>query len=519
MSKSICGRIIFLLLFPALLLAEEPVDLQAIQRIKEEGLKNSKIMETTSYLTDVYGPRLMGSPDLREAAEWSMEQLKAWGISDVKIENWGTFGRGWENDKIEAAMTEPRYMPLIAYPKAWTQSTNGTLKGTPYILEVESEEELDAISDSLTGAIVMLGKPREWEMNFKPEATRYSDEELAEIAMAEEPGAKSPWADRREEYRKYRALRKRIDKFLENKHVGVILEASQRENGTVRVYDGGSYKLDESLALPDIVVANEHYGRIYRILKKNKPVTLEITVQNRTFEQDTLGYNVIAEIPGTDRKLKDEVVMIGAHLDSWHAGTGATDNASNCAIVMEVMRILKTIGITPRRTIRMALWSGEEEGYLGSRGYLENHYGDRRTMVLKDAHKDFDVYFNLDNGSGKIRGIYCQENDAVRPIFEDWLAPFNDMGATVVTMQNTSGTDHIPFNEIGLPGFQFVQDPLDYMNRTHHTNMDVYEHVPPGDVMQAAVIMASFAYHAAMRDTKIPRKALPKPKPKDPWDD
>jgi Zn-dependent M28 family amino/carboxypeptidase len=313
-------------------------------------------------------------------------------------------------------------------------------------------------------------------------------------------------------------LRKKIFALLEEKKVGVIIEASEREYGTIRVYSGGSYKMSEEPGLPDLVISNEQYGRIYRILKKNLPVTLEVNTKNTFFETDTIAFNVIAEIPGTDRKLEDEIVMLGAHLDSWHPGTGATDNAGNCAVVMEAMRILKALDVKPRRTIRMALWSGEEQGYLGSRGYLEKHYGDRTTMTLKEAHKDFSVYFNLDNGNGKIRGIYLQENDAARPIFEAWLKPFNDMDATVVSIQNTSGTDHIPFNEIGLPGFQFIQDPIDYMSRTHHTNMDVYEHIIAGDAMQSAVILATFVYHAAMRDKKIPRKTLPEPKPKDPWD-
>ncbi len=518
MFKGILKSILISVVLCGLLFAAEPVDLQAIQKIKDEGVKNSHVMETLSYLTDVYGPRLTGSPDLKEAADWAVKQLKEWGIKNAIIEDWGTFGRGWKNNKVYAEMTTPRYMPLIAYPKTWTNSTDGIINGSPYLLDIESADELEAITDTLIGAIIMLGKPREWEPSFKTDARRYDDEELAGIAAAPDPGAKSPWADRRKEFKRYRDLRKKTEKFLTEKEVGVILEPSQREHGTVRVHKGGSYKLGEEPALPALVVSNEQYGRIYRILQKDIPVTMQIDVQNTFYEKDTIAFNVIAEIPGNDRKLEDEMVMLGAHLDSWHAGTGATDNGGNCAVVMEAMRILKTIGVKPRRTIRMALWSGEEQGYLGSRGYLAKHYGDRKTMELKDAHKDFSVYFNLDNGTGKIRGIYLQENDAARPIFEAWLKPFNDMGAEVVTIKNTSGTDHIPFNEIGLPGFQFIQDPIDYMTRTHHTNMDVYEHVVAGDAMQASVILASFVYHAAMRDAKIPRKPLPEPKEKDPWE-
>jgi len=507
--KKINKRIVFVLMVLSIsVFAEEPVDLQIVQEIKMEATQNSQVMETVSYLTDVYGPRLTGSPELREAAEWAQKQLIEWGINNVKLEDWGTFGRGWKMENISAAMTSPRYMPLIAYPRAWTKSTKGEMTGAPKLLIIESEEDLDAYKDSLAGAIVMLGKPRAWEPKFEEEARRYDDEELAEIATAPELGAKSPRAERRKQYMAKRALNRKIFKFLKDENVGVIVEPSEREHGTVRVYSRGGYKLDKEPGIPSVVISNEQYGRIYRILEKNIPVTLKLNVQNKLTENDTLGFNLLSEIPGTD---EEEVVMLGGHLDSWYAGTGATDNAAACAVAMEAMRILKKIGVKPKRTIRLALWSGEEQGYLGSRGYLAKHYGDRKTMKLKDAHEDFSVYFNLDNGAGKIRGIYLQGNDAARPIFESWFKPFHDMGASVVTIRNTSGTDHIPFNELGLPGFQFIQDPIDYMPRTHHTNMDVYEHVIPGDVMQASMIMATFVYHAAMRDAKIPRKPLPEP--------
>ncbi len=509
----ICRRIIVMLMVLSVsIFAEEPVNLQIVQKIKMEATKNSKVMETVSYLTDVYGPRLTGSPELMEAAEWAQKQLKEWGITNVKLEDWGTFGRGWTMDHISAAMISPRYMPLIAYPKAWTKSTEGELTGKPVLLEIESKDQLDAYKDSLAGAIIMLGKHRAWEPKFEADAKRYDDEKLAEIAKARELGAKSPWSERRKEWMARRELKKKILKFLKDEKVGVILESSEREHGTVRAYTRGGYKISDEPGVPGIIVSNEQYGRICRILEKKIPVTLKIDIQNKIFKDDTLGFNLIAEIPGTDGSLEDEVVMFGGHLDSWYAGTGATDNAASCAVAMEAMRILKKIGVKPRRTIRLALWSGEEQGYLGSRGYLAKHYGDRKTMELRDAHEDFSVYFNLDNGAGKIRGIYLQGNDAARPIFEAWFRPFHDMGASVVTIRNTSGTDHIPFNELGLPGFQFIQDPIDYMTRTHHTNMDVYEHVIPGDVMQASMVMATFVYHAAMRGSKIPRKPLPEPK-------
>jgi len=511
MMKILTKIVLVLVMLSIPILAEEPVNLQMVQKIKMEATENSQVMETISYLTDVYGPRLTGSPELREAAEWAQKQLMEWGIHDAKLEDWGTFGRGWTMSHISAAMVSPRYMPLIAYPTAWTEGTDGEIIGSPILLEIDSEDQLDAFQDSLAGAIIMLGKPRDWEPKFEADAKRYDDEKLADIAKSPELGAKSPWEERRKQWKARRALRKKISDFLKDEKVGAVLVPSEREHGTVRAYSRGGYKLSDEPGIPRIVVANEQYGRIYRILDKNIPVTLKIDIQNNLFDSDTIGFNLIAEIPGTDGSLEDEVVMLGGHLDSWHAGTGATDNAASCAVGMEAMRILKKIGVKPKRTIRLALWSGEEQGYLGSRGYLAKHYGDRKTMELKDAHEDFSVYFNLDNGAGKIRGIYLQGNDATRPIFEAWFKPFHDMGASVVTIRNTSGTDHIPFNELGLPGFQFIQDPIDYMPRTHHTNMDVYEHVIPGDVMQASMIMATFVHHAAMRDAKIPRKPLPEP--------
>ncbi|HEX9652422.1 MAG TPA: M20/M25/M40 family metallo-hydrolase, partial [bacterium] len=291
----------------------------------------------------------------------------------------------------------------------------------------------------------------------------------------------------------------------------VVLEPSEREHGTIRVHSGGSYKIGAEPVSPALVVAAEHYGRLARLLEKNIPVKVEINIQTRFFENDSLGYNVIAEIPGTDKKLKTELVMLGGHLDSWHSGTGATDNAAGCAVTMEAARILNAIGVKPRRTIRIALWGGEEQGLLGSHGYVRNHFGDRHTLALKAEHTRLSAYFNLDNGTGKIRGIYLQENDAVRPVFEAYLAPFHDLGAIGVTIRDTGGTDHLAFDAVGLPGFQFIQDPIDYGTRTHHTNMDVYDHAQPSDLMQASVIMASFVYHTAMRDEKLPRKPLPEP--------
>ncbi len=509
-SKMLSAVIIVLFIFPAL--AQEPVDLNTIMKIKDEGFHHSKVMETLFYLTDVYGPRLTNSPNYKKAAQWCVEQFKKWGLKNAHLEPWGTFGRGWAVERFSIEMIEPQYLNMIAYPKAWTPGTNGTITGQPVLVDIKSEEDFEKYRGKLKGAIVMTRPSREAETHFKADAKRYSDEDLKELAQAPEPGAKPSWWKRREEYLRRRRLRNKINKFFLEEGAAVVLEASAREHGTILVQRGGSHKMNAEPVLPSMVVAIEHYWRVVRLLEKGIPVKLSINIQTRFFDDDSLGYNVIAEIPGSDKKLKNEIVMLGGHLDSWHAGTGATDNAAGCAVTMEAVRILKAIGVKPRRTIRIALWGGEEQGLLGSRGYVKKHFGDPETMELTPEHAKFSAYFNLDNGSGKIRGIYLQGNDAVRPIFEAYLKPFHDLGATTVTIRNTGGTDHLSFDAVGLPGFQFIQDPLDYFTRTHHTNMDVYDHAIKSDLMQASVIMASFVYHTAMRDAKIPRKPLPKPR-------
>jgi hypothetical protein len=491
--------------------AQESVDLMMISKIKSEGFDNSQIMDIASYLTDVHGPRLTNSPNYWKASQWCVDQLTEWGLANAQLEPWGPFGRGWEVERFSMVVTEPQFMSIIAYPKAWTPGTDGVVSGNPVQVKIESEEDLNNYRGKLAGAIVLAGEPREAETHFEADAKRFSDEELSKLIEAPEPDAQSPWAARREEFRRRRALREKVNRFLKSEGVAVVLEPSEREHGTIRVHRSGSFQIGVDTGPPALVVSAEQYARLARLLDKDIPVKLEISIQARFLDDDSLGYNVIAEIPGIDKKLKTEVVMLGGHLDSWHSGTGATDNAAGCAVAMEAVRILKAVGARPRRTIRIALWGGEEQGLLGSHGYVKNHFGDRATMALKPAHGDLSAYFNLDNGSGKIRGIYLQGNDAVRPIFEAWLRPFHDLDAATVTIRTTGGTDHLAFDAVGLPGFQFIQDPLDYDTRTHHTNMDVYDHLQKGDLMQASVIMASFVYHAAMRDEKLPRKIPPKP--------
>jgi hypothetical protein len=485
--------------------AQEPVNLQAVSRIKTEGLENSQVMETLFWLTDVHGPRLTGSPNMRAASEWARDQLAKWGLENARLETWGAFGRGWAAERFSIEMLAPQYQPLIAWPQAWTASTNGVISSTPVLVDVKTEEDFAKYKGKLRGAIVLAQRPREAETHFEADAKRRDEKRLAELAQAPEPGAPSPGFGRREEF----ALREKTAKFLREEGAAVLLYPSRGEHGTLFVQSGSRDR--NAATLPTFMVAIEHYSRVWRLLEKGIPVKLEINAQNRFYDIDSLGFNVIAEIPGMDKKLKDEVVMLGGHLDSWHAGTGATDNATGCSVAMEAVRILKALGLQPRRTIRLALWSGEEQGLLGSRGYVKQHFADRAAMQPRPEHEKFSGYFNLDNGTGKIRGVYLQGNDMVRPIFEAWLKPFNDLGANTLTIRNTDGTDHLSFDAVGLPGFQFIQDEIDYDTRTHHTNMDVYDHALKGDLMQASVIMASFVYHAAMREEKLPRKPMPKP--------
>lgn len=511
MKRRLLLPVVCILIAPSYLSAGEPVDLRVISSIRDEGFRHSQIMETLSYLTDVHGPRLTGSPGLKGAAEWCRDAMVDWGLENARLERWGDFGRGWEVEHFAIEMLEPSYVNIIAYPKAWTPGTDGTITGTPILIDAKSVEDLEQYEGTLEGAIVMTKEPREPETSFEPDAKRYSDKELAEIAKAREPGRSRFGNFDREAWRARRALRRRMREIFQEEGVGVLLEPSRGAHGTLFVQGGGSHEADAEPAPPSLVVSYEHYGRIARLLKKDIPVTLKIDVKNR-FIEDTDGYNVVAEIPGTDPKLKDELVMLGGHLDSWQGSTGATDNAAGCAVAMEAVRILEAIGAKPRRTIRIALWTGEEQGLLGSRAYVKKHFGDRDSMELEPDHERLSAYFNLDNGTGKIRGVYCQGNSAVQPIFDKYLKPFHDLDATTTTLRNTGGTDHLSFDAVGLPGFQFIQDEIDYGTRTHHTNMDCYERIIKGDVMQAAVIMASFVYNTANRDEKMPRKALPKPR-------
>lgn len=492
-------------------LAAEPVDHDVIARMKLEGFQRSRAMEALSYLTDVHGPRLTGSPAYRAAAEWARGRLAEYGLANARLDPWGTFGKGWSLTKVSVELAEPQYAPLIAYPKAWTRGTNGPVSGQPILVDVTSKDDFAKYRGKLRGAIVMNGAapvPRP----LASLGTRLDEKELAEMARAIDPGEPRTYRAEDEFWKKFVATSEEITKFFIDEGVSVLVEPSARDWGIVRVATQSYTNFD--VPFTAIVLAREHYGRVARLLEKKVPVRLDVDVRVAVHDQDTTGYNVIAEIPGTDPKLKDEVVMLGAHLDSWHAGTGATDNAAGCVVMMEAVRILKAIGARPRRTVRIALWGGEEQGYFGSLGYVRKHFGDPDKVTTLPGHAKLAAYFNLDNGTGRIRGVYLQGNELVRPIFESWLAPFNYLGASTLTVKNTSGTDHMPFEALGLPGFQFIQDPVEYGTRTHHTSMDVYEAVSEEDLQVSSVIVASFAYNAAMREEMLPREPAPRPEAK-----
>jgi len=499
--------VILLVLFAVQIGAQEKLDLQMVQRIRREGLENSQIADLLIYLCDVHAPRLPASPQYVKAGEWVVAKAKELGLANAQMEPYGTFGRSWELQKFYAAMTSPQYLPLIGYPKAWTPGTNGVVKGNPVLISVRTAAELEKYKGKLKGAIVMTQGPQDLPISFEPGASRLSDEDLRKLELAPEPAARSPYSARMAEMAAQQQLQQAVSKFLQAEGAAVVLEPSRGgKDGTVFVASGGSRMKGAAMPLPSVVLAIEHYNRIARILQKNIPVEIEVEVQARFTEDDLPGTNVIAEIPGVDKKLKSEVVMLGGHFDTWHSGTGATDDGAGCAVALEAVRILKAIGVQPRRTIRLALWDAEEQAFVGSRGYVTNHFYDRVKKEKKPEYDKLSAYFNLDNGSGKVRGIYAQGNSAAAPIFAAWLEPVRDLGAATVTLRNTGGTDHLPFDGVGLPGFQFIQDVLEYNTLTHHSNMDVYDHLSRGDLMQAATVMAWFVYNAAMREEMLPRK-------------
>lgn len=523
----------------------ESLDMAMYQRIRDEGLNHSHVMEFASALMDGIGPRLTGSPNLEKANDWTRDTLTKIGLENAHLEDWGEFGMGWQQLNTWARMVTPDTAVLILQATPWSLATPGPVTGDVMFVNIQTEKDFDQYRGKLAGKIVLYGGMREVPPVDKALFDRYTDEELAKLAEfpvnANSGGIPPEFRARiRERMERMRMIDKVADFFAEEK-VAAVIEPSRDSrvgggSGGTFFDDNGAtlgrtpYLADKKVKIPVAVAAIESYGRLYRLVEAHVPVTVEINIDTKFTGDHEHGYDTVAEIPGTDPKLKDQVVMLGGHLDSWIAGTGATDNGAGTVVAMEAVRILKALDVRPRRTIRIALWTGEEQGLFGSKGYCKQHFGSaalstapdqmalpeymRRAsgpLEVKPEQKLISAYFNVDNGSGKIRGVYLQGNAAVAPIFAQWIAPLKDLGVTTLSMRNTGGTDHLSFDAVGIPGFQFIQDSLDYESRTHHSNQDVVERLQPSDLKQIATVEAIFVYNAAMRDQMIPRKPLPNP--------
>lgn len=559
--------VVLLLIFlasPATLLAQTqtapaPDPNDPVQRIKDEGMNRSQVMQTLSYLSDVIGPRLTASPGMKRANEWTRDQLTKWGLQNARLESFGPFGRGWELKRFSAQVVEPLAIPLIAYPKAWSPGLASPITAEVVYFDARNDADLEKFKGKLNGKIVLTAPMREVSAHFQALGTRLNEKELLALADAPEPrpgGGRGNFGNNPAARAAAEFAANKL-RFFQAEGAALLIDPSRGDGGTIFVQSASvpqpvrdpnapptrgisAYDRSGPKVTPQLTLAIEHYNRIVRMLQAGEPVKMAVDLSVAWHETDLMGYNTIAEIPGTD--LKDEVVMLGGHMDSWHSGTGATDNAAGVSVAMEAVRIIQALGLKPRRTIRVALWSGEEQGLLGSRAYVAQHLGSMQNpatsaapatgggstnangggagngngnsaapqtgpvLVKKADYEKFSAYFNLDNGTGKIRGVYLQGNEAVRPIFRQWLAPFRDMGATTLSISNTGGTDHLAFDAIGLPGFQFIQDEIEYGTRTHHSNQDVFDRIQADDMKQAATIMATFVYQTAMLDQKLPRK-------------
>lgn len=501
------------------LLAQNAPDPAVVAKLRNAEATTSQVMDIAFYLTDVNGPRLTASPGFLSAANWAKDKLTGWGLTNATIEPWGEFGKGWQTERCYVAMTKPYYANLIAYPKAWTAGT-GKKPVTGDIVLIKATDSATLVQQytgKLKGKIIMTWVKDSLHPSFTPDGSRLEDSVLQKMAAAEmrEPGGNGPFGSRtgRPSFTQAIAFTRTLNALIASEKPALTLSMAIRgTDGTVFVQSGGSYAKDAPEAGASVVLASDDYLRLQRLVSAGIPVELEADIKTKFLDKDLQGYNVIAEIPGTDPVLKNQVVMLGGHLDSWHSATGATDNAAGCAVMLEAVRLLKASGVQPRRTIRIALWGGEEQGLFGSRNYVKMHLGDPATMQLKPEAAKISAYYNLDNGTGKIRGIYLQGNSAARPVFTKWFEPFADMGAATVTINNTGSTDHVSFDAIGIPGFQFIQDGIEYGTRTHHSNMDTYDHLVPEDLKQAATIVAAFVYNTAQQEEMIPRKELPKPR-------
>jgi hypothetical protein len=539
-----------------------------IARIQDEGLKRSQVMQTLGYLSDVIGPRLTASPGMKRANEWTRDQLTKWGLQNAHLEAWGPFGRGWTLKRFSAQVSEPTAFPVIAYPKAWSPGIAAPLTADVVYVDAKNEADLEKFKGKLNGKIVLTSPVRDVAAHFDPLGTRMNEKDLLTLADAPEPrpgGQARNFANAAAAFRTAAAFNNARMRFFDQEGVAVLIDPSRGDGGTIFVqsatvvptatpdanatgFPRGTPPYDKSAPkiIPQLVMAIEHYNRIVRMLQAGEAVKMSVDLAVAWQDTDLNGYNTVAEIPGTD--LKDEIVMLGGHMDSWHSGTGATDNGAGVSVAMEAVRIIQALGLKPRRTIRIALWTGEEQGLLGSRAYVAEHFGVMQTpassavpstggantngmgngngngngngaaapqqppaqvLVKKAEYEKLSGYFNLDNGTGKIRGVYLQGNEGVRSLFRQWLTPFRDMGAATLSIANTGGTDHLSFDAIGLPGFQFIQDEIEYDTRTHHSNQDVFDRIQGDDMRQAATIMAAFVYQTAMRDQKLPRKPAP----------
>ena len=508
--------------------AQEPVDLDMVSRIRQEAFHRSQVMATFSHLTENIGPRLTNSPQMAQANAWTRGKFSEWGLVNVHDEAFDDFGRGWEFSDASVEMLSPRTLPLHALPKAWTPGTNGPVEGEVMAVAIKQRADLDKYKGKLAGKILLLNEAREYKRGVEADSHRHDEAGLAELQVFAVPrDADTDRARRVRTYTERQELARATNEFFVAEGVLAALSISGWDNGIIRVGGGGSRKAGESAGVPELAMAAEHYNQLARAIERKQPVKLRVNVKARfTDEANQPGYNTVAEIPGSGSKA-GEIVMLGAHMDSWHTGTGAADNAAGVAVMMEAMRILKAVGAKPRRTIRVALWSGEEQGLIGSQAYVARHFAawpeptDPKQKALpaslreptgalqkKRDYDRFAAYFNMDNGSGRFRGIHAQENLAVMPIFKAWLEPFHDVGATTVVTRNTGSTDHVSFDRVGLPGFQFIQDRLDYFSNVHHSHLDTWDHAEPEDLKQAAAIVASFVYHAAMREERLPRKPL-----------
>jgi carboxypeptidase Q len=574
MMKRILGIVVLIAVFASLALSQmvaEKVDTLVINRIKEEGLKNSQVMDLLSTLSDIYGPRLAGSPDYKEAAAWMSQKLASIGLQNVHFETSAPLAKGWALKKFYVNAIQPKVFPIVAYPKAWSPGIKGPITAEVIVLSAMNDEELNTYKGKLKGKFVLVSALQNVNAHFEAEGRRYTDTDLLQMANAGEAGGGrggNPYgrnpaardsmirvqikqtnpdadeatitrmvAERTRPFADQAMVGKKLQ-FCQNEGALVVLDAGRGDGGTLfvaqaRVPQPADTPRNEMInawdakvpqIVPQVTVAAEQYNRLLRMIQKGQKVKLEMAFDASWTPADS-SFNIIAEIPGTD--LKDQIVMMGGHFDSWHGGTGATDDGTGVAAVVEAARILKALNLQPRRTIRIGLWAAEEEGLIGSHSYVTQHFGERAAsaggvggmfggsgeLKKKPEYEKLSVYFNHDNGSGKFRGIYLQGNEAARPIFRAWLAPFASLGASTITLRNTTGTDHQSFDGVGLPGFQFIQDPLEYETRTHHSNADVFERVQADDMKQAATIMAAFAYQAAMRDEMFPRKPAPPPRP------